>query len=149
MPITPPRKQAIKIHAAAFGEWPPFWSEFLADGSMLYSDENSFGPVQHDVTHAVEKITHHDAEAQAQRSRQEDVAVLDPEGLLAGEQSDDDVDADDGGCVYESALGGPGSCSDSGLTSEHTCCYPQKGLVSRGLGRADAHGAHLCRSWRS
>lgn len=36
--------------------------------------------------------SYHDAEAQAQRTRQEDIAVLDSEILLAGKQADDAVD---------------------------------------------------------
>lgn len=38
---------------------------------------------------------YHDAEAQAQRAGEEDIAVLDAEVALPGEEADDDIDADD------------------------------------------------------
>ena len=41
MPAAPAMKQAIKVKAAAFGEKPPFTSDDLDDGSMLYKDEKS------------------------------------------------------------------------------------------------------------
>ena len=40
---------------------------------------------------------YHDTETQAQRAGEEDITVLYAEALLAGETSDDDIDADDGG----------------------------------------------------
>jgi hypothetical protein len=41
MPAAPAIKQAIRIKAAAFGEKPPFRSDDLDEGSMLYNDENN------------------------------------------------------------------------------------------------------------
>lgn len=43
---------------------------------------------------------HHHAERQTQRGAQECIAILDPEVLLAGELSDDDIHADDGGAKH-------------------------------------------------
>lgn len=40
--------------------------------------------------------THHDAEAQTQRARKKDVAVLDTEVVLARDEAYQGIDADDG-----------------------------------------------------
>jgi hypothetical protein len=44
MPITPPRKQAIKTQAASLAEYPASCSDFLDEGNILYSAENSMTP---------------------------------------------------------------------------------------------------------
>ena len=44
MPITPPRKQTIKIQAASFGVNPPSIKDALDDGRMLYSALKSMTP---------------------------------------------------------------------------------------------------------
>ena len=52
MPAAPARKQAIKVHAAAFGEKPPLMRDDLEEGSMLYREEKSCGKVSStDVTY--------------------------------------------------------------------------------------------------
>lgn len=61
--------------------------------------------------------THHDAEAQAQRARKEDVAVLDTEVGLARDEAHQDIDADDG------------RAKDAGFRATRVSKCPDSGII--------------------
>jgi len=89
----PPMKHAMRVQAACFGEKPPSWSDFFADGNMLYRAEKSYARVSLHSCHDSTPGTYHHTKAQTERYGQKRITVLYPEVFLARKLSNYDVDA--------------------------------------------------------